>query len=295
MDIRRIPYKIEIGLVLCIIGNILLSVSFTAIFRMCYPDDIPEELCIALIGLFFIMVFSYWLFDKLCLTYQELFEQQQLHYEYEQKEMHYLALEQAQNEIRKIKHDIKNQLLELNLQMSCNNTCREKEEALVLLHEIQQQLEHASDHVYTSCPVVDAILIEKCRNAREAGIRVEHSSNFSEKLKINRGDMGIILGNLLDNAIEAAKKEPEPKICIKMVQNREQLMIEIKNTCRSDGKIDWYSTKEDKRNHGIGIKSVTKVVEQYKGRLQLQQIQGIVIARVNLFGVWQEEENMDKV
>ena len=107
--------------------------------------------------------------------------------------------------------------------------------------------------------------------------------------------MGIILGNLLDNAIEAAKKEPEPKICIKMVQNREQLMIEIKNTCRSDGKIDWYSTKEDKRNHGIGIKSVTKVVEQYKGRLQLQQIQGIVIARVNLFGVWQEEENMDKV
>lgn len=294
-DIRRIPYKIEIGLVLCIIGNILLSVSFTAIFRMCYPDDIPEELCIALIGLFFIMVFSYWLFDKLCLTYQELFEQQQLHYEYEQKEMHYLALEQAQNEIRKIKHDIKNQLLELNLQMSCNNTCREKEEALVLLHEIQQQLEHASDHVYTSCPVVDAILIEKCRNAREAGIRVEHSINFSEKLKINRGDMGIILGNLLDNAIEAAKKEPEPKICIKMVQNREQLMIEIKNTCRSDGKIDWYSTKEDKRNHGIGIKSVTKVVEQYKGRLQLQQIQGIVIARVNLFGVWQEEENMDKV
>ena len=179
--------------------------------------------------------------------------------------------------------------------MSCNNTCREKEEALVLLHEIQQQLEHASDHVYTSCPVVDAILIEKCRNAREAGIRVEHSINFSEKLKINRGDMGIILGNLLDNAIEAAKKEPEPKICIKMVQNREQLMIEIKNTCRSDGKIDWYSTKEDKRNHGIGIKSVTKVVEQYKGRLQLQQIQGIVIARVNLFGVWQEEENMDKV
>lgn len=294
-DIRRIPYKIEIGLVLCIIGNILLSVSFTAIFRMCYPNDIPEELCIALIGLFFVMVFSYWLFDKLSLTYQELFEQQQLHYEYEQKEMHYLALEQAQNEIRKIKHDIKNQLLELNLQMSCNNTCREKEEALVLLHEIQQQLEHASDHVYTCCPVVDAILIEKCRNAREVGIRVEHSINISEKLKINRGDMGIILGNLLDNAIEAAEKEPEPKIYIKMVQNREQLMIEIKNTCRSDGKIDWYSTKEDKRNHGIGIKSVTKVVEQYKGRLQLQQIQGIVIARVNLFGVWQEEENMDKV
>lgn len=294
-DIRRIPYKIEIGLVLCIIGNILLSVSFTAIFRMCYPDDIPEELCIALIGLFFVMFFSYWLFDKLSLTYQELFEQQQLHYEYEQKEMHYLALEQAQNEIRKIKHDIKNQLLELNLQMSCNNTCREQEEALVLLHEIQQQLEHASDHVYTSCPVVDAILIEKCRNARETGIRVEHSINISEKLKINRGDMGIILGNLLDNAIEAAEKEPEPKIYIKMVQNREQLMIEIKNTCRSDGKIDWYSTKEDKRNHGIGIKSVTKVVEQYKGRLQLQQIQGIVIVRVNLFGVWQEEENMDKV
>lgn len=291
-DMRRIPYKIEIGLVLCIVGNILLSVSFTAVFRMCYPDDIPEELCIALIGLFFVMVFSYWLFDKLCLTYQELFEQQQLHYEYEQKEMHYLALEQAQKEIRKIKHDIKNQLLELNLQMACNNTCKKKEETLVLLQEIQQQLEHASDHVYTSCPVVDAILIEKCRNAQEAGIQVEHTINICGKLKMNRGDMGIILGNLLDNAIEAAEKETEPTISIKMVQNREQLMIEIKNTCRSDGKIDWNSTKEDKRNHGIGIKSVKKVVEQYNGRLQLQQIQGMVIARVNLFGVWVEEENI---
>lgn len=293
-DMRRIPYKIEIGLVLCIVGNILLSVSFTAVFRMCYPDDIPEELCIALIGLFFVMVFSYWLFDKLCLTYQELFEQQQLHYEYEQKEMHYLALEQAQKEIRKIKHDIKNQLLELNLQMACNNTCKKKEETLVLLQEIQQQLEHASDHVYTSCPVVDAILIEKCRNAQEVGIQVEHTINICGKLKMNRGDMGIILGNLLDNAIEAAEKEMEPKISIKMVQNREQLMIEIKNTCRPDEKIDWNSTKEDKQNHGIGIKSVTKVVEQYRGRLQLQQIQGMVIARVNLFGVWLEEENMGK-
>ena len=106
--------------------------------------------------------------------------------------------------------------------------------------------------------------------------------------------MGIILGNLLDNAIEAAEKEMEPKISIKMVQIREQLMIEIKNTCRPDEKIDWNSTKEDKQNHGIGIKSVTKVVEQYRGRLQLQQIQGMVIARVNLFGVWLEEENMGK-
>lgn len=289
-NMRCVPYTIEIGLVLCVVGSILISVSFTSVFRRFYPKDIPDAFCVALIGLFFIMVFVYWLFDRLCTTYQELFEQQQLHSEYEQKEIHYLELERTQKEIRKIKHDIKNQLLELNLQMSCNNDCGTKDESLLLLEQIQQQLEHASDHVYTSCPVVDAILMEKCRRAKEAGIKVKHSINISKKLKMKRGDMGIILGNLLDNAIEAAEKESEPKIFIKMVQNRGQLMIEIRNTCRSDGKIDWKSTKKEKRKHGIGIKSVAKVVEQYNGRLQLQQIQGEVLARVNLFGIWLEEE-----
>lgn len=231
------------------------------------------------------MLFTYWLFAKLCIIYRELFEQQQRQHEYEEKEVYFKELERSQEEIRKIRHNLKNQLLELDLHITSDTNCQKKLQTLSMIREMQEQLEKARANIYTPCIAVDAILRDKIGIAEQLGILVEHQIKLNGELKMKRGDMGIILGNLLDNAIEAAEQTGDPYISVKIIQKKEQLMMEIKNSCIEAVGEGWNSTKLEKENHGIGLRSVKHTVEQYDGRLLMKRERNMVIARVNLLGV----------
>lgn len=282
---QQLPRNILVGLLICVTGNIITSLSLTALFRKRYPKDLPICVSFCVIGLFLIMLFTYWLFAKLCTIYRELFEQQQRQHEYEQKEVYFKELERSQEEIRKIRHDLKNQLLELDLHITSDTDCQKKPQTLSMIREMQEQLEKARANLYTTCIAVDAILRDKIGIAEQLGISVEHQIKLNGELKMKRGDMGIILGNLLDNAIEATQQTENPYISIKIIQKKEQLMMEIKNSCIQSVEEGWNSTKLEKENHGIGLRSVKHTVEQYDGRLLMKRERNVVIARVNLLSV----------
>lgn len=284
-SMQQVPKDVSIGIFISVAGNIITSISFTAFFRKRYPDDLAISICVGMIGWFLIILFTYWLFARLCTAYQELFEQQQRQHEYEQKEVYFKELERSQEEIRKIRHDLKNQLLELDLHITSDTNCQKKPQTLSMIREMQEQLEKARANIYTPCIAVDAILRDKIGIAEQLGISVEHQIKLNGELKMKRGDMGIILGNLLDNAIEAAEQTGNPYISIKIIQKKEQLMMEIKNSCIEAVGEGWNSTKLEKENHGIGLRSVKHTVEQYDGRLLMKRERNMVIARVNLLGV----------
>ena len=93
---------------------------------------------------------------------------------------------------------------------------------------------------------------------------------------------------MLDNAIEATEKledEEEKQIFIKLIYQKKRLFIEIRNPYRGSLKKgrsgDYLSGKKDQENHGIGLKSVRKVVEKYDGTLDIhtenQQFQITII------------------
>ena len=81
-------------------------------------------------------------------------------------------------------------------------------------------------------------------------------------------DFFIVIGNLLDNAIENINPNYK-KIIIHIYQDQQYTTIIIKNTYDSnsilkDGAI---TSKEDKQNHGIGLKNVKSIIKQYNGIL----------------------------
>ena len=82
--------------------------------------------------------------------------------------------------------------------------------------------------------------------------------------------MANILGNLIDNAIEAEQKEEEPYIEISIKQEKVFLIISIRNKCTKMEKLDISKTsKRDSQFHGIGLKSVKKLVKKYDGEISL--------------------------
>ena len=85
-------------------------------------------------------------------------------------------------------------------------------------------------------------------------------------------DLAVILGNLLDNAIEAVTYVEERKIHIRAKYTKGRLIGEISNSY--DGTLlktpeGILSLKEDKENHGMGIKSVEMTLKKYDGVLQI--------------------------
>ena len=83
-------------------------------------------------------------------------------------------------------------------------------------------------------------------------------------------DVANILGNLIDNAIEAAREETEPYIEINMKQEKSFLIINIKNKCtKLIGTDEIKTSKRDSEFHGIGLRSVRKTVKKYNGQIVL--------------------------
>lgn len=118
---------------------------------------------------------------------------------------------------------------------------------------------------------IDAIINFKYAIAREKNIEFLLKLFVPESMMINQCDLGIILGNALDNAIEAVSACINSKrvIEVSMGIKKEALVIVIKNPyeheLRQDKEENFITTKKESIGHGYGIHSIKKVVDSYHG------------------------------
>ena len=284
-NMDELPRSVVFVLFIIICCNIVISLSFAYYYKYINLTEELTGLELGIVGLLAISVLTYWLFEKLCRVYQQLLEEQKLKSEYERREIRYQDIEREQEEIRKIRHNIKNQLLELNLQLDGELNKENREEAMALIEEIDESLQNAAENSYSQCFAIDALLRVKLERAKNLGIEVTHQVLMSGKLNMKRGDMGVILGNLLDNAIEAAQITEEPFLSVRIIQKRENLMMEVKNSCLNMPGKEFATSKSDAKNHGFGIKSMQQVAKKYEGTVDFSQEQQTFIARIMLFDV----------
>ena len=91
--------------------------------------------------------------------------------------------------------------------------------------------------------------------------------------------MASILGNLIDNAIEACRKEDSPVIEISISTVKDFLIIKITNTCTAKD-LPTKTTKRDSSMHGIGLKSVRNITDEYGGEFTLKLENSFAVATV---------------
>ncbi len=118
-------------------------------------------------------------------------------------------------------------------------------------------------------PILNVVLNQKYRLARSRNISVLFYVNDLSDLWLEEQDAVSLLANLLDNAIEACEKqEDERKIWIKLVMEKRQFVLSIRNTIFEPVIIENNeipTSKEDQGKHGFGLRNVRMILDKYEG------------------------------
>ena len=121
-------------------------------------------------------------------------------------------------------------------------------------------------------PMFDTILSYYINEAEQNGIRVRQKIEIQEYYAFEYMDMTVLLGNALENAVEACVRSeaPAPFISIDLFQVKRQLLIQIENTCESGGMLPGREPGSSKRGRisGYGIRSMRMIVEKYHGDME---------------------------
>lgn len=180
----------------------------------------------------------------------------------ERESENYRAIASSYTEIRNIKHDLRNQVTVLNDLLKDNKYAEAKQ----YINQLYNDVEKATSICYTGNSAVDSVINLKGDYARSRNI------SFMSKIKVNSIDfetIGIcrILGNALDNAIEACERIDIDKkcVCIAMHQLDNKLIIEIENTSLPVDVNNLTTSKKNKEAHGIGMQSIRQTVESMNG------------------------------
>lgn len=129
--------------------------------------------------------------------------------------------------------------------------------------------ESGSNIVNTNHPIIDALLQNKLRENKPKGIFVRPIIKLTDELLVNEVDMGILLGNIVDNAIEATDrldKEKRIPIEVRILSLDGIVSINVQNAV--DHEVDTeslHTIKKDKLMHGHGVKQIKKTVARYDG------------------------------
>lgn len=189
---------------------------------------------------------------------------------YQYQQSYYQELEQNQQTVRHLRHDMKNHLNVIRTFLR-NEEYNHAEQYLL---ELNQEF---VPNVRVYCPnsIVNAVLNNKEQLAEESGIPCDFQIDLAESPAIEDIDLCSLLGNTLDNAIEACRKIPElsgRSISVKARSKNGFFSYEIRNTKVNDvvkKNGSFVTDKKDSDSHGIGLKAVKSIVEKYNGTMEI--------------------------
>ena len=259
-----------------------------------YPGLLPVVPLILILTLISI-VYSVKLFQDMITVNVERSEKLILEKQLKNMQEHIAEMEHIYDGVRSMKHDMKNTLSvimqlavskEQMTQRDChgeakNHTLENQhdEELERYLKELNQTMDRLEFQYKTGNSVVDVLLNMKYHELIRTMPDIRLNADkllFPHNLKIQSYDLGIIIGNALDNAVEACRKlkckEPEAEIFIILSSfiKGNMFFMEVENSF--DGKIvrDKHTEfpitdKSDKKVHGIGLSNIKKTAEKYRG------------------------------
>lgn len=266
--------------------NILISIPIISIVLMVilvsgHLDDRIAVICISL-GILFINLLIFFLYGVLTDAFMKLeesaaFERQAASYANQLK-----IMTQTEEKMKALRHDMKHHLYELSVLAEQH---REKEIS-DYIKNMQNYMDNPKEYAGSGNHEIDSLLNYLLGQAGELLDQVECKMSIPKELKIATFDLNVIIGNLLDNAILAASQTQKKWLSVVLNYEKGVLFIQIQNsyqTVRKDADGNYLTTKQDTQNHGIGLKNVKRVVNQYHGTMQITDSDYIFDVKVMLY------------
>lgn len=282
------------GILFCILLRVIL-VSVEEQMPLFLYDRYPVLTGIVpmlLLLCMFSMTYSIKLFQNMISLHEEQRRLVLLEKQVDSMEEYIGETERVYSGVRAMKHDMRNQLTVLS-----ELARRGEEEALqAYLGEMNQTLNGLDFPWRTGSAVVDTLLAIKYHEAQERipGLRFETEELvIPSQLRIRAMDLSVILGNGLDNAIEACealravRRSAEPFIRMAAMWKDRFFLLEITNSFEGkllcgEGEELPRTTKADDVLHGIGLRSIQTTAEKYHGGVDWSAENGVFTLTVLL-------------
>ena len=182
---------------------------------------------------------------------------------------HIEEVEKLYRDIRSMRHDMGNHIQTLEHLVAHNNM----DDATEYLEHLKNEWDKASPEIKTGSPVIDVILMEKLREAKERQIRFLSDFHYPQNTKLNAFDLSVIMNNALNNCMENVSGD-DPYISISSFRKNSIFMITIKNSFGGQlnfGDSDLPETTKSGREHGMGLNNIRRVARMYMGDISLEQ------------------------
>ena len=182
------------------------------------------------------------------------------------------ALEKSYRSQRQATHDFRNQLQTIHDLLARD----EKDEAMRYVEQLQGMQTTRVFAVNTHHPILDAVLNQKYQAAKELDVDFQFQVNDLSRLELETDALVVLFSNLLDNAVEGCARLPEGRMIRCSILLSDSLYISIRNTSPPvvmNGK-EIPTTKEPKHEHGFGLISVRRILEDLSAEYTFNYLGG---------------------
>jgi sensor histidine kinase regulating citrate/malate metabolism len=187
---------------------------------------------------------------------------------------HYDEVQNIYREMRGWRHDYHNHIQTMKAYRKLNENTKLDE----YLDDLDADLTNVDTLIKSGNVMVDAILNSKLSLARSREININAKAAVPAELSISEIDLCIILGNLLDNAMEACLKlinEEDRHMRVYIDIKRDQLYISVTNTSGGNAnKQNGRYLSGKAGNHGLGLMRVDRLVDKYGGYIKRRDEEG---------------------
>jgi len=275
-----------VGLLICVLLRTIMITIENDLPKLLYDKHpiliaiVPAILALSLLSIVYVVK----LFQDMIALNRERSNRIILEKQVGSMQKHIVEIERIYSGITHMKHDMKNSLAVIMqlVRKDCekqSNECIENKELKNYLSELNKSFESLDFRFKTRNTVVDILLNMKYHEAVSSIPDIQIDAEkllFPDKLNIKSYDIGVIIGNALDNAIEACKKlnaenqKVQTYIRLSSFNKGKMIFIEVENTF--NGKLVRkkhsefpITDKSDKNIHGMGFANMKNTAEKYYG------------------------------
>ena len=226
------------------------------------------------------------LFSTLCIigffllrrTFYNMIDRRIERFQSELIEKQVREIQNMYRQVRGWRHDYRNHINNMKIQLSQENYDGLSD----YLNELADDLDTVDTVIKTGNVMADAILNSKLNIAEKMNVQLNVKANVPETLPMSDVELCSVLGNMLDNAVEACGTLPEEERFMRVYigKLKGQLYLSVQN---SAGKVrkekgSYLSTKEGE--HGYGLFRIDRVAKKYGGYVNRQNEEGIFATEI---------------
>ena len=238
------------------IGEVLVKAETLGESRIMFGHGV---LCLMNVSTFF-------LYDKINEAYMQKAEKEAAAQSALMYEKQLLLMEQSQKNIHALQHDIKNHMLLISSYLEK----REYDSALEYIGSVTGAMKANAQFVNSGNMEIDAILNYIFARADKLSCQIETKIEVPERTFMPAFDLNVLLGNLLDNALEALERADSRYLYVGLRYERGMFLVSIYNTFDGvikKGRKRYLTRKPDSERHGIGLQNAERVVGKYRGEI----------------------------